>query len=152
VAAEEHPGSSAAASLGKRQDLVYDLAELAGMDDQGRQGDKDEFSRMSKGESLQIRFGAHQSLSLILAKYPFTLISGDPFLLLDESGHDLKVRPGKNIIGRSAQSDIAVDAAYGAVSRKHLIVETRNDGTVTLTDISTLGTFLPSGYVEGKLH
>ncbi len=152
MAVEERPESSAGASLGNRQDLVYDLAELAGMGDQGRHGDKDEFSRMSKGESLAIQFGPHQSLSLMLAKYRFTLVSGDPFLLFDESGHDRKVRPGKNIIGRSAQSDVTLDAAYSAVSRKHLIVEIQDDGMVTLTDISTLGTFVPRGYVESKLH
>ena len=152
MAAEERPGNSYGAPLGGKQSLIYDLAELAGMGDQGDHRDNGEFARMSKGESLEFHFGPHQSLSLMLAKYRFTLVSGDMFLLFDESGQDLKVRPGKNIIGRSAQSDIAVDAAYGAVSRKHLIVETRNDGTVTLTDISTLGTFLPSGYVEGKLH
>jgi hypothetical protein len=152
VAAEERPGRSAGASLGKTQDLVYDLAELAGMDDQGGHGDKDEFARMSKGENLEIHFGSHQSLSLMLAKYRFTLVSGDPFLLFDEAGHDLKLRPGKNIIGRSAQSDLSLDAAYGAVSRKHLIVEIQDDGRVTLTDISTLGTFAPRGYVESKLH
>ncbi len=149
MAAEERPGNSAGASLGQKQRLIYDLAELAGMDDQGDHG---EFARMSKGESLEFHFGPHQSLSLMLAKYRFTLVSGDMFLLFDESGQDLKVRPGKNIIGRSAQSDVAVDAAYGAVSRKHLIVEIGNDGTVTLTDISTLGTFVPRGYVESKLH
>jgi len=152
MAAEERPGSSAGGSLGKRQSLIYDLAELAGMDDQGDHRDKDEFARMSKGESLEFHFGPHQSLSLMLAKYRFTLVSGDMFLLLDESGHDLKVRPGKNIIGRSTQSDVTLEAAYGAVSRKHLIVEIQDDGKVTLTDISTLGTFVPRGYVESRLH
>jgi hypothetical protein len=152
MAVEERVPSGAGASLATRQDLVYDLAELAGIDGPGGHGDKDDFARMSKGESVAIQFGPHQSLSLMFAKYRFTLVSGDPFLLFDESGHDHKVRPGKNIIGRSAQSEVTLDNAYGAISRKHLIVEIQDDGMVTLTDISTLGTFLPHGYVESKLH
>jgi len=152
MAVEERAPSGAGTSPGTRQDLVYDLAELAGMEDPGGRGDKDEFSRMSKGESVAIQFGPHQSLSLMFAKYRFTLVSGNPFLLFDESGHDHKVRPGKNIIGRSAQSEVTLDSTYGAISRKHLIVEIQDDGMVTLTDISTLGTFLPHGYVESRLH
>ena len=136
----------------ERQDLIYDLEALSGVDKAESQRSNDNFVRLAKGETLEIQFGPHQSLALLLAKYRFALVSGDPFLLFDETGHDLKVRVGKNIIGRSTQSDVILDGVYGAISRKHLIVEIDQSGMVKLTDISTLGTFIPNGFVDSKLH
>lgn len=144
------PDQSAGRS--ERQALVFDLAELAGIDNADAQRGNADFARIAKGESLAIQFGPHQSLSLLLAKYRFVLVSGNPFLLFDETGHDLKIRVGKNIIGRSAQCDVVLDAAYGAVSRKHLIAEIDESGTVKLTDISTLGTFVPKAYADTRFH
>ncbi|HEY5701132.1 MAG TPA: FHA domain-containing protein, partial [Gammaproteobacteria bacterium] len=140
------------AGRAERQSLIFDLEELTGIDQAESQRNNDDFARVAKGETLEIQFGPHQSLALLLAKYRFTLVSGDPFLLLDETGHDLKVRAGKNIVGRSTQSDVVLDGIYGAVSRKHLIIEIDSSGMVKLTDISTLGTFVPKGYVDSKLH
>ena len=136
----------------ERQSLIYDLEDLSGIDSSESQRNNDNFARLAKGETLEIRFGPHQSLALLMAKYRFTLVSGNPFLLFDETGHDLKLRVGKNIIGRSSQCDVVLDAAYGAVSRKHLIIEIDESGTVKLTDISTLGTLVPNGFVDSKLH
>lgn len=136
----------------ERQTLIYDLEELSGVDKAESQRSNDDFARLAKGETLEIKFGPHQSLALVMARYRFVLVSGSPFLLFDESGHDLKVRAGKNIVGRSTQCDVVLDGIYGAVSRKHLIIEINESGTVKLTDISTLGTFVPKGYVDSKLH
>lgn len=136
--------------LTQRQELVFDLNALAGF----VAGPEEEngFARMSKGESVEIPFGEHQSLELVLAKYRFVLVSGSPFLLVDKTGHDLKVRQGKNIIGRSAQCSVTLDGAYGAVSRRHLIMEISRDDRVRITDISTLGTYLPRELISGRLH
>lgn len=144
--------SDAATTSPTRQDLIFDLEELSGTDQAGSLRSNDNFARVLKGETLEIQFGPHQSLAMVLAKYRFTLVSGDPYLLLDETGHDVKVRPGKNIVGRSSQSDIVIDGAYGAISRKHLIIEIDASGKVKLTDISTLGTFVPKDYIDNKLH
>lgn len=136
--------------LTQRQELVFDLHALAGF----VAGPEEEngFARMSKGESVEIPFGEHQSLDLVLARYRFVLVSGSPFLLVDKTGHDLRVRRGKNIIGRSAQCSVTLDGAYGAVSRRHLILEISAEDRVRLTDISTLGTYLPRELIGGRLH
>ena len=152
MASDSRPAPDKAAPRVERQALIYDLEELSGSEPSESMRNNDQYARLEKGETLEIQFGAHQSLALMLAKYRFTLVSGDPYLLFDDSGHDLKVRVGKNVIGRSSQSDVVLDAAYGAISRKHLIVEIDESGRVRLTDISTLGTFVPKDYVDSRLH
>lgn len=140
------------ADLGQRQRLIFDLQGLAGTGGTRALSNENGFARMSKGESVEIQFGQRQSLDMMLAKYRFTLVSGRPFLLVDETGHDLKVGAGKNIIGRSVHCSVTLDNAFGAVSRKHLVVEIDNKDRVRLTDISTLGTFLPRDLIGSKLH
>jgi len=136
----------------QHQTLSYDLAAIANAHPNGTTAEHEEFNRMPKGETVEIEIGPHQSLSLLLARYPFVLISGTPFLLVDEYGNDLRLRVGKNIVGRSAQCDVAVDTALRAVSRRHMIVEADGDGPVRITDISTIGTFLPRGFLDNRLH
>ena len=149
--ASERSRGPAGAALAKRQKLIFDLQALSDEGGTPGQPDKYGFARMSKGESVEVEFGEHQSLGLMLAKYRFYLVSGSPYLLVDEVGNDFKLRPGKNIVGRSAQCSVALESGYGAISRKHLIVEI-DDGRVGLTDISTLGTYLPRDLFGSRLH
>ncbi len=156
----QHPASNGEDSgahrtpsdLSPRQALIFDLPDLAGTGDTQGDPEKEEFNRLPKGETLEVEFAAHQSLGLMMARYKFTIVAGSPFLLLDDNGNDLRLRSGKNIVGRSAQCDVAVDPIYRAVSRKHVIVEANGGGVVKLTDISTLGTFVPRVYLDNKLH
>ena len=144
-------GEAGPQDLGPRQALIFDLDVLLGAEpfdvDAG-----DAFTRLSKGESIDVELTAHQSLSLKLGKHRFTLVAGSPCLLLDENGNDYRLRPGKNIIGRSTQCDVAVDPVFRAVSRRHLIAEIGTRHDLRLTDISTLGTFVPRGPVDSRLH
>jgi|GEM_PF-3002114 len=136
----------------QHQSLNYNLDAIANAHPGGSAPDQGEFNRMPKGEPMEIEFAAHQSLSLLLARYPFVLVSGDPYLLIDEYGNDLHLRAGRNIVGRSPQCDVAVDTALRAVSRRHLIIEVDGTGPVRITDISTVGTFLPRGFLDNRLH
>lgn len=145
------PGKSGPA-LGRRQRMIVDLKEISGIGGASAPGDDSGFARMSKDKPVEVQFGEHQSLELMLAKYRFTLVSGQPFLLIDETGHDLKLRPGKNIIGRSTRSGVTLDGGYGAISRRHLVVEIGQNDRVRLTDVSTLGTFLPRELIGSTLH
>ena len=104
-----------------------------------------EMERLPKGEPVRIRFKPHQSLRVRLAKHDFVLVSGTQFLLIDESGSDVRVNGPRCVIGRGAGCGAVVDNRYRAVSRKHLIVEINDEGWVQFTDISSLGTLLPVG-------
>ncbi len=146
VSAKSSPG------VARRQHLIFDLSLLSGIGGPAALSDENRFARMAKEKPVEVQFGEHQSIDLVLAKYRFTLVSGERFLLVDETGHDLKLKPGKNIVGRSARAGIIVDSTYGAVSRTHLVVEVGQNYRVRLTDISTLGTFLPRELIGSTLH
>ena len=132
---------------GARQKLLFDLDLLL----DGESSDKD-LARLPKGETVAIAMQPHQSLTIMLARYRFLLVSGSPFLLTDDSGHDVKLPAGKSVVGRSSEADVTVDTGYRAVSRRHLMVETGADGLLRLTDISSLGTFVPKDYLGKILH
>ena len=135
--------------ISPRQSLVFDPAALLR---EPRSDRESGFERMPKGDAVEIELLPHQSLDLLLARHAFMLVAGPPHLLVDEHGNDVKLQAGKNVIGRSLQSDVGLDPVFRAVSRRHLVVEFGEDHIVRLTDISTLGTFLPRPYLDSRLH
>ncbi len=52
------------------------------------------------------------------------------------------LRPGRNMIGRHPDSDVALDPDFGNVSPAHLIIEHGSDAMLRLIDFSSRGTFL----------
>lgn len=103
-----------------------------------------ELGRLPKDEPVTVRFKPHQSLRIRLAKHDFVLVSGLRFLLIDDTGADLKLDVPRCVIGRGINCGAIVSNRYPEVSRKHLIVETQDDGSAVLTDISSLGSYLPT--------
>lgn len=106
------------------------------------------FERLPKGEPIEIQFGQNQTLTLLLAEHKFNIVRADDFRFVDDSGSEIALGEGKNIVGRDETSDIIVDEEYRDVSRKHLIVETEQTGLVRLTDISSMGTCVPCEYLS----
>lgn len=151
AAADEHADS------GERQRLAFNLDLLAGTPAGGWSGQGPEdaggsFGRLPKGETMELKLEAHQSVDLMLARYQFHVVTGSSALLIDENGNDYRLREGKNVLGRSSQCDVCIDACFRAVSRKHAIVEVKADGSLKITDISSLGTFIPSEHLGPQLH
>ena len=124
------------------QQLLFELRDLA-----GDATAMTSMERLPKGEVVSVRFLPHQSLSVRLANYDFVLVSGAPFLLVDEKGSDVKLKGRRIVIGRSSSCQVSLDRRLKSISRQHLIVELADDGTVHFTDISFLGTYLPSSVV-----
>ncbi len=139
----QHDGEGAArerdakGDTGARQTLIFTAALPEALD--ANAGD---FRQLAKGEPYQVRFGPHQSLELILARYRFHVVSGDPYLLVDDHGGDARIRRGLNVVGRSSTCEVVVHAGYRAVSRRHLSVEIAEDGLVTIIDLSSGGTYV----------
>ena len=106
------------------------------------------FGRLPKGETIEIPLLRERSLNIVLARHLFCLVSGAPIRFVDDKQQDCALRPGKNIVGRDASSDVVVHSSYRAVSRRHLIIETEPNDTIRLTDISSLGTFVPAEYLD----
>lgn len=137
------------ATLGARvesspQRLLLDLDALVGEHTQARP-----MERLPRGRPVTVRFGPHQSLPLRLARSDFLLVSGSTFLLIDDTGADVRLPARHTVIGRGSTCSVVLDARYRAVSRRHLQIEVDDDGTVHLTDTSSMGTFMPGPLPDG---
>jgi hypothetical protein len=139
--------AAADADTASRQQLVFDAAALAGDPPDGL-----EFNRMPKGDPLEIALCIGQAVQIMLARHRFLIVSGTPWLLVDEFGEDCKLRAGRNLVGRSTECDAMVHDSYRAISRRHAVLETEGTALLRLTDISSLGTFVPRAYLDNRLH
>lgn len=106
------------------------------------------FSRLPKGETVEVDLEEHRTINLLLAKHQCQILLRDKLLFVDETGHNSELRTGRNVVGRDASSDVVIDASLRDVSRKHLIVESDGVRQIKLTDISSHGTSLPPRYLD----
>ena len=106
------------------------------------------FSRLPKGETVEIALQRDHAVDLLLAKHQCRILLQDRLLFVNQEGHDSELRVGRNIVGRDATSDVIMDSGLRDVSRKHLIVENDGVGQVKLTDISSHGTSLPPRFLD----
>ena len=90
-----------------RQRLVFSVSEIL-----GHEPAKLEFTRLPKGEPITVDFEAHQSLSLILAKHKYVLVSGEPWLLIDPTGNECRLNAGTAIVGRHPDADVIIYKGY----------------------------------------
>ena len=95
---------------------------------------------LERGETMTVRIPRGEALELKLSEHPFRLYGGRSHYLIDENGAQHTLRPGKNMVGRQVDGDVVVDPHLRAVSRRHLIIETIDEETVALTDVSAHGT------------
>lgn len=102
-------------------------------------------SRLPKGEAVRIRPQPDTEFPFKLSKHHFTFRNRTPMEIVDELGNVHVINPGKNIVGRDAVCNVVVANALRDVSRMHLIIEPVGEGTIRFTDLSSHGTFLPTG-------
>ena len=103
------------------------------------------FRRLPRGETVMVRTPANGELSILLSRHKFQLFAADSPRLTDDNGVNYPLKFGANVIGRHPGNDVVVGGWYRDVSRKHLMVDTTGSGSLSLTDLSTHGTFLPGG-------
>jgi hypothetical protein len=108
------------------------------------------FVRLPMGEAVDLNLPADAPMSLLLAGYRFRLARGEALDLMDDQGRHQPLPRTRNLIGRHPSADVVVDAAYGRVSRAHLLLERRDADQVTLLDISSGGTFVPPEHLSAK--
>ena len=53
------------------------------------------------------------------------------------------------MLGRHPESDVVIDRDFNDVSRAHAILEWHEGATVSNTDLSTRGTFVPIEFSRG---
>ena len=122
--------------------LIFDVSQVASPEESSR------LERLPKGETVAVRLAPTDEMEIILSRHRFTLVPGPHAYLVDQSGTDYRLRSGRNVIGRLPGSDIAVDAAYRDMSRRHLVVDVRSDSRFELTDLSSHGTFILRSYLD----
>ena len=101
------------------------------------------FDRLPKGEPVAIMLRPNEALPVVLADHKCHLVMDGGLALLDTSGQRRALGAGRNIVGRDQQCDVVIDRDFKNVSRKHLLIETDGESLVRLTDISSLGTWVP---------
>lgn len=101
------------------------------------------FQRLPRGETVQVHTPQSGELSILLSRHRFQLYAADTPRLADDNGVNYLLKSGVNVIGRHPENDVVVGGWYRDVSRKHLMVDISDDANLSLTDLSTHGTFLP---------
>jgi hypothetical protein len=105
------------------------------------------FVRLPKGEATRIYPEPNVEFEFKLSKHVFSFLNQRPIVIVDETGASHELADGKNIIGRDAVCNVIVGNGLRDVSRMHLIMESEDDGSVRITDLSSHGTFLPATLV-----
>ena len=140
----ERPADGNGAGAKLKETVIFDISALGEPPSKAAL----EYSRLPKGETVEILFEPNQIVDLLIAKHRCSIALRERLVFVDDQGRDSILRAGKSIVGRDATSDIVVNPSFRDVSRKHLIVETDGQSTVRLTDISSHGTSVPPEYLE----
>ena len=139
-------GKSAAAKSAEdalKETAIFEMTTFAAPSKEGA-----EFSRLPKGETLEVELTKGEQFHLRLAKSPSGIVYRGRLLFIDHQGQETTLREGKNIVGRDASADVIIDASLRDVSRKHLIIESDGTRTVRITDISSHGTWVEPKYLD----
>lgn len=122
------------------------FVRFARIDESGHMSSKAEASdvtRLPKGEKVPLTVREGDEVYLFLSKKQYRLSRGDTVKLIDESGKEWELHPGRNVIGRAPDADVKVGADSKDISRRHLVIELPDDELALLTDMSSFGTFVP---------
>ena len=105
--------------------------------------ERDELRRLPQGEAVTLRLARGSALSLKLAKHVFSLTHNREWTLVAADGKRYTLHAGVNRVGRGRDNDVALDADFRNVSRRHLLAQPLADDAILLTDISAHGTYVP---------
>jgi predicted component of type VI protein secretion system len=71
-------------------------------------------------------------------------------VLTDTHAKRFLLQDGRNTVGRGHDNDIALDADFRNVSRRHMIIEPEDEFAILLTDLSSHGTYVPPENIESS--
>lgn len=108
----------------------------------------EKFERLQMGESVQLDLPHGRTIDLMLARRVYQLSGSDEPKLIAPDGAAHPLNEGRNMIGRHPECDIVTDRNFHDVSRVHVIIEWNREPWVKVTDLSTLGTFVPSSAIS----
>ena len=121
-----------------RETLIFDLSE--GVPD----GSTDDgMRRLPKGEPISFGISASTPLHVKLVKHACTITVDNGLMFIDDANNSSPLTAGRYTIGRDGECEIPLNPEYRDISRKHLIVDVVGQQQVQLTDVSSLGSFVP---------
>ncbi len=109
---------------------------------------EDGMARMPKGEAVTINLMPGKEIDIILSKHQCKLKGGDQIEFIDQNGGKHVLQEGRNVVGRDAVSTIHMEQGLRDVSRLHLVIEKHGANQVSLTDLSSHGTYIPIKYIK----
>jgi hypothetical protein len=98
--------------------------------------------RLPTGVTLGLDGSSEGAMDLWMARRRFRIECWSGPILVDERGRRMPLAEGRNLVGRGLYNGVVVDADFREVSRRHLILDVDNGTPVTVTDLSTLGSFM----------
>ena len=101
-----------------------------------------DFVRLPLGEPIEIPVPAGREVKLMLAGHMYRVIGATPPILVDQHGVTYFLQEGKNMLGRHPQNDIVANPDFRDISRAHLLIEWQGNLAISLTDLSSRGTFI----------
>jgi hypothetical protein len=101
-----------------------------------------DLKRLPRGQAVPLITRNLLEVQLRLATRPFILRLGAAPMLAAPGHERYPLHEGDNVVGRSSQCSIIVDASLVDISRQHLIITLGKDGRVSLTDLSSSGSFV----------
>jgi hypothetical protein len=104
------------------------------------------YARLPRRRSITVNFENQHNLTLYLARNRFLLKQDQDagsLQLLGQDGVTYPLHSGRNTVGRSSQCDVRVETSQSDISREHLLIEIDEEGRVSLTDLSSRGTYVP---------
>lgn len=106
------------------------------------------FKRLPRGETVHLRTPPDGEVTILLSRHKFQLCTADGPCLTDDNGVNYPLKSGVNAIGRHPDNDVVLGGWYREVSRKHLVIDVSDLANLSLTDLSTHGTFVPSDLLD----
>jgi hypothetical protein len=98
--------------------------------------------RLPKGRTVRVQARVGEDVEIWLGRRHFRVEWRGGPVLVDDQGRARVLRLGRNLVGRSAESDVRVDPSYMDISRRHLYIDVREDAPFEITDLSRRGTYL----------
>lgn len=117
-----------------------------GKQDSG-ESNSDDLTRMPKGEAVTINLMPGKEIDVVLSKHECKLKGGDNIEFVDHNGDSHVLQNGRNVVGRDSVSTIQLEQGLRDISRLHLVIEKLGSNQVSLTDLSSHGTYLPYKYI-----
>lgn len=100
------------------------------------------YERLPKGESLTVRLAPGESVDILLSRHRCRLSNHDGLEFTDDRGRNHALSGKRTLVGRDADCAIVLDPTWRDVSRRHLLIETINQGAIRFTDMSAHGTYI----------